>query len=415
MITLAMRSLNSEREAGTYDLLACSPMSPSRLVWGKWQAVMIFGVFGFTTFLPFAAASYLLGGVDIVSLVFSMYCGLLGVAMAGAIGIYASVLGKPGLMQSARMSVLSMGAAIGMFILFQIFTFRGELASSFGIADPKTWHVALIGAWLALIAGCIIYFFLNSAAARITLDAMNPQGIRRRGAFITLGVMLFAFGVLFSIYPESAPGLMIFFMFMKVFILWETMLDAASGGRVTRSMAAQWKRSLLLPGRHFSFKALLMGLLLVDGACSLMLLFPKAGTSELWDIFMCSTQISLYMMIYTIIAAVICPRIPRLKPAILILFLIAMGSIASSLLLLVTHRSSSDGFHVFHLLSPFWWMYYDSGKPALAEGFYLSSFLWLIPLGYLLVTLPGFLARRRSVHMMRTGAQSQQSLAAIES
>ena len=69
---LAYRNLLSERDQSTFEVLSITTLRPKQIVWGKlFTAVVQLFVF-FSALTPFIAFTYLLGGIDIVSIMVSL-------------------------------------------------------------------------------------------------------------------------------------------------------------------------------------------------------------------------------------------------------------------------------------------------------------------------------------------------------
>lgn len=383
MITLAMRSLSSEREAGTYDLLACSPMEPLHLIWGKWQAVMIFALFGFAAFLPFASAAYLLGGVDLIALLLSIVLGIFAFGFAAAAGLYMALSGKPGLMQTSRMSVMSLlGSGLGIAFSMLLAAIHQSLLQGTGAITHGQLMMYL--SIILLLTGSCIYFIIISSAAHMTLATLNPAGMRRQASLRALGIVIITAGALYLIHPVKADIIvLIIFLFIcaKIVLFWETMIDAAKAGRVTRRMALKWRSTYTLPGRTFSFLALARGLLAIDIVAAPLLLLEK-GTDVMVQ-YGILTQITLYMLVYTVIAALICKRFPRVKPGLAIVLLVAFGSLGSSFLLILFSQHLNHTFHPLYLISPAWWISFIDDENSLLSGVMWSSALAAIPVFYI--------------------------------
>ncbi|MDD2709757.1 MAG: hypothetical protein PHV34_17355 [Verrucomicrobiae bacterium] len=416
LATMAMRSIIIERDPSTGDLLACSPLDPRRLIWGKWQANMLFALFGFAAFLPFAAASYLMGGMDLFFILFSLLAAMMIFGLWTSVGLYSALVGKTGLAQSVRMSLLGAGGGISGLLLSFLLSRLSAAYMQGTLTGSKSGNTLAV---LALIAGAslvlwftVVYFTTHSAAARIMLPALNPAGIRRQAAFVCiLGATLCA-AVVMAIHfsPVTATCLMPLFIIAKLLFLWETALDAATPARITRSMALKWKSLLLLPGHVCSYMALVTGLFFIDTASLLLALaadMASGGSSSLLNneppsiLFIIQSEFSLYLLLGCLVTSIVRRMAPKTKPSTVPVFLIAAGSILSTFYLIVLQKNSMPQFHLPLLINPVWWTYFIGSPATIMEGFLCSLPLWGFPLGHFLFQIRQFRKIRRKVAQLR--------------
>ncbi len=135
----AYRSLATEREDGTYELVAVTTLSPQQIIGGKLCSALMQTLLYFSALAPCLAFTYLLQGIDLATIaliLIYMAFASAGLAMVGLLAgtlttdkhwgvlISVAVLGGLGLI-----FLLSLGA--GSFILFQ--------APEISLAEPLFW------------------------------------------------------------------------------------------------------------------------------------------------------------------------------------------------------------------------------------------------------------------------------------
>jgi ABC-type transport system involved in cytochrome c biogenesis permease component len=165
----AYRSLSSENEENTYDLLSITTLSPWQIVSGKLgSAAAQIAVF-FCAVAPCLAFTYLLRGIDIITIGVLMLYTVLGSLGLSMIGLLLATTTR----EKYGQGILSVGIVIG---LFWTFVFAVMMTIEFlrwggrRVNDREFWIVTAV-----LASAYVTYFSLCflAAAARLTFPSEN--------------------------------------------------------------------------------------------------------------------------------------------------------------------------------------------------------------------------------------------------
>jgi hypothetical protein len=166
----AFRSLASEREDNTYDLLAITTLKPRQIITGKLgSSVVQMGVF-FSAITPCLAFTYLLRGIDlptIALLLAYLFFWSLGLSM---IGILLATLTRRRFAH-VFLSVAFVGSLLWLFV-------TAIFGVSFPIIQASYSYIGSSGFWLAVLIAATFYitFFALAyfaAAGMITFSSEN--------------------------------------------------------------------------------------------------------------------------------------------------------------------------------------------------------------------------------------------------
>lgn len=173
-------SLSAEREMNTLELLTVSTMSPVQLVWGKlWSAVLQMFLY-LSAVAPFMAFTYLLRGIDIVTMSFTLFHVILT-----SIGLtqLALVVGSLAKMRFVRLPLLlaQLGVNLTLFA-FLVQAVGPDRLFEFG--SENDWLER--GIWTSYFVAYLIGT-TQIARAQLTFEADNrSSGIRLSIALISL-------------------------------------------------------------------------------------------------------------------------------------------------------------------------------------------------------------------------------------
>jgi hypothetical protein len=142
----AFSALRNERLEQTLELITLTALSPRRVVIGKLLAQGVKLATLFAAMAPFIAMSFLLGGIDFVTIVIALAVLFLWSLWAIALFLFLSCL-----LKSRAMSGLIFGAAgIVLFVVFGLSRLpalllgRGGGAMAFGVGGGWSWQVLAI-------------------------------------------------------------------------------------------------------------------------------------------------------------------------------------------------------------------------------------------------------------------------------
>ena len=108
----AFRSLASEREDGTYELLSITTLNSRQIVTGKLGSAVLQMIVYFSALAPCIAFTYLLRGVDIITIVYVLFYAFLASLLFSAFGLLAATA----LLPKHTQTLLSVLLLIGLMI-----------------------------------------------------------------------------------------------------------------------------------------------------------------------------------------------------------------------------------------------------------------------------------------------------------
>ncbi len=168
------RSMQSERDQDTFELLSISTLKPRQIVWGKFCSAMLQTFLFYSAIAPFIAFTSLLQGFDFFVTLF-----LLGVLLVWSISVTIFALMLSTIGEQKTWQVLNMLGILGL-LLWQMFMSFGLSASvmmeQLPFEDREFWWV--MG---ALLLACASYFYLavQISVSRLTFESDNRStGIR---------------------------------------------------------------------------------------------------------------------------------------------------------------------------------------------------------------------------------------------
>lgn len=174
---VAASAISGEKEQKTFDSLCVTPLSVRRLVLTKLLAALSCFLVLIIVSLPFACASFIMGGVAPADLVIAYALTLLVTAAAGAMGLYWSC--------RFERSIASIPAAAVMVILVMLF---GKILADMGCqsiaaVSPQVFLNMLFEAADIPFYGGMCPFWIPSALLLVLLSAY----------FVTFSIMLLQF------------------------------------------------------------------------------------------------------------------------------------------------------------------------------------------------------------------------------
>jgi hypothetical protein len=196
----AFRSLAAEREDGTFELMSITALNARQIVTGKLASTTLQILLYTSALAPCIAFTYLLRGVDVLTICFVIYYTV-------ALSLFLSILGLlVATLSRARhwQVLLSIGLLLGLFITmwtWGIFVFEAvfdERAFSDG-SEPMFWLVQLALACGYVSLGVLM---IQAAASRITFVSDNRATAQRVTILIQHGLLLGWMTYFFAISSE---------------------------------------------------------------------------------------------------------------------------------------------------------------------------------------------------------------------
>lgn len=227
--------LSKEVRLGTLGVLACGPLTPWRIAFGKWKAAMAQTVSLLFCGLPVFGICAYLGGVTPVHVLCGFCISISAAGLASAVGLYFSSLFR----SLAGALMLSLGVLAAYFFLpiiwferdaaWSTFFAHTQLAYAlqFGIFDRGRSSLGLTDAWwsactISLIAALGL---VRAAAGRIALLAVRTP---------TVPLITRFFAALDRYYETHNPGNILIFsrgdaVWESRALLWKELQTRASG------------------------------------------------------------------------------------------------------------------------------------------------------------------------------------------
>ena len=192
----AFRSLLSERDLHTWEVLSITTLKPRQIVWGKLLSSLVQIFIYYSAITPFMAFAVLLKGVDVPTVAFILVASLLWSMALSMIGLTVSTFGSQRYWQVFLTLAMLGGLLLSLFFSLSLV---GQGMFFFEFDAPEFWWgtafvVSLIVAYLVLL--------LQVAIGQLTFDADNRTTSVRLAA-----ASLFWLGVLWIYAGTSLHGL----------------------------------------------------------------------------------------------------------------------------------------------------------------------------------------------------------------
>jgi len=188
-----------ERWGANPDLMYVTPMSPSRLLMGKFISAMTLAGLFLGAALPLLALSYFIGGIDVLSIVMSV---LLTLGLSAVLTLYAMLLASVPVPKIIRGLLLLGGAASLVLIVKEIWIEATEESCSAGFMNILGNRESCITFAVAMAGAVSVAGLLYTAA----LAAFRPATVERMRPFRALATALFAaWGIAAFIHTKYYP------------------------------------------------------------------------------------------------------------------------------------------------------------------------------------------------------------------
>jgi hypothetical protein len=194
----ALRSLASEHEEHTYELLSITTLGPRQIVSGKLGSSIVQMIIYLSAISPCLAFTYMLRGIDFPTILFIVVCTVLGSLGFAVSGLLIGTLSTAKHWQV----VLSVAAVVGLFIMFYAACAIAGSFLSFSevpFTEPQFWPVCA-----AFLTAYLSYFALVfcAAAARLSFSS-NNRSTRLRVIMLLQQLLLVAWFTWFTVKAEG--------------------------------------------------------------------------------------------------------------------------------------------------------------------------------------------------------------------
>ncbi len=159
------RSITTERGDDTWDLLELTGMRPAKVISGLMLASLVQGMLYTSVLAPFMVMAYLLRGIDLMAVLFTLIVIPLGSVAASVLAVFTACLGNNKASRATLGGILGLGlfacwaSSAGLwFNLNEMTYYFGSLRNG----DVESWAAtgAILNVWLS---GVALLFVLSAA------------------------------------------------------------------------------------------------------------------------------------------------------------------------------------------------------------------------------------------------------------
>ncbi len=411
----AYRSMASELEQGTFDVLTITPLSPLKIVLGKLTVAMVQSLIFFSALAPCMALSYLLRGLPIIGIAIVLGWTAILSLLASSIGILLATGNRNkafGTFLSIVMIIICFAASFVLYLIYY-----GNV-SSFASPQYESIFVSLAGAILVLgytgvcllaasasigVAGenystrirwCVLIISWLWVAIILAANLMLNQqrGTRSFDDEIVMGL-----GIVLAIHWG------VFGMF---FIAERGVTSPRAQRRLPVTLLGRTFLSWLNPGSGTGYLFSLASYAGCMGGLCFGLVTRWGGDSQLFDACVYCLILAAYLVIYlglTRLVLVVLDFFPKLigsrmlmAPCFGVLFLL-IGVVTPLLLSGFLNGTGAPAYEWYTIMNPFWSMLEYNRFPQ------VSSQVLLIVVGSIVFSL-NFATLGRDVTMVRVEA-----------
>ena len=418
----AFRSLAMEQETRTFELLSITSLGARQIVVGKLGSAVVQMSIYLSAIAPCLGFTYLLRGIDLIS-IFFLVCALSLVSL----GLSALGLAMATNMRQKQFQVVPMvGSMLGFFFCFymciagvNVFFFHG------GPSEIGTWQFWTISG--AILTAFVGYFLLVVEATAGRLSFASDNRSTRLRAIMVLHQMLFTGWVIvpWMLEKQSQPGFEIAFMvlagiqwyFLGAFMIAE---PAQLSSRVKRQLPQSFLGRVFLtwfyPGPGKGFILMLNGLL-----CTFLTVIIGAIVSDLmgwavvwpgavkhWEIVIPFGIVGMsYVVIYLGLGLLILRGLGRFVAISMILsylvqiMLLLLGCVVPFVIEWSVPSLRSGDYSLLHIANPFWTL--AELMRRFSSTFQIGEYA-IVPIMaviVLLLNLPGLIREVRSVRIIK--------------
>lgn len=190
----AFTTLRTERQEQTLDLISLTSISSRRIVIGKLLAQVLKLTTFFAAMAPFVATSFLLGGVDLVSILATLAMLFLWSVWVSSAAMLISTAFQSRVMSTVMLGVFALGVfvlySVGRSLMFMLFGGMGIYAVGYrgplGASTSQWWTFATI------LIGCVTTMMniVLLAESRLALPTENRVPTLRIGFLVQFLVLV---------------------------------------------------------------------------------------------------------------------------------------------------------------------------------------------------------------------------------
>lgn len=416
----AFRSLASEQEDQTYELLSITGLSPRQIVSGKLGSAVIQILIYTSAIAPCLAFTYMLRGISMPTILFAVTYTVLGSLGLSIVGLLVGTLTK----EKHWQVLLSVVLIVALLIVFSMaigFTVEMADEGDYMFRDPEFW-----GATGAMLTAYVTYAALvfYAAVAQVTFVSDNRATKLRVIMLIQHGCLVAWFGWLFlTLERMEIPVLYVFVSLTAIH--WAIMGSMMTGEwpelsmRVRRRLPQSFLGRAFLtwfnpgPGTGYMFAC---GGVLASSLTALALLFAGTlagfgGRSTFGSpetlLSMC-VLVPSYVIAYLGVGLLLVRFLRRFTEATLFvsmlmqILLISIGTAAPFVVESIVAPSGSGGYSLLQITNPFWTIVHMTERSSLPiEGPLVMGLVGFMALMIFTLNLPRILHEVRHVRVAK--------------
>lgn len=389
----AFLSMGNEWEEHTYDLLVISNLRPRHIVLGKLFAVGIEAGLYFSAFTPFIVFSYLLRGLDLLTIGVALVCALVTSFSISAVALGLSSLSRVRVVRALLMAALG---ALCVFAISMSFGFSNVIARH-GLTFARPEEFWILSASLAGILAPGLLAIALAATMLAHAEENASTAPRIAVSVILLGYSVFFVALQLDARQRDVPivyavGALVFAALCDLFFVTEReTLGLHVKTTVPASPVRAWLALPWLPGGGRAWALFLMHLALVVAVTQVLVeILPEPNRR--WDVHPAWSALVLgsYFVVFLGVPSLIGwagsarARGRVLTRVAIPLFALACLFVPAVLGFLVSERSWSMMEHPFN---PFWVALDDRAWELVRIG--VVGFAALVAIANLLRTARG--------------------------
>ncbi len=416
----AFRSLASEQEDRTYELLSITGLGPRQIVSGKLGSAAVQIVIYLSAIAPCLAFTYMLRGISMPMIVLVVVCTVLASLGLSVVGLLAGTLTAEKHWQVLLSVVLIVGLLIvfcmGMSLTAQIL-FNGNVAFD----DKDFWMVMAM-----LLTAYLTYFALvfYAAVAQITFVSDNRSTRLRIIMLIQHACLVawFGWGFLTVEYLEEE---LLYVLISLASFHWAIMGALMTGEwpelsmRVKRGLPQSFLGRAFLtwfnpgPGTGYMFAVCGMVSLGLTVCGVLMAGMTSStggniGSNDVSSVLAFSVLAPAYVIAYLGIGLILVRFLRRFAPSTLFLavliqiLLVCVGTAGPFVMTSIVDGEAFGGYSLIQITNPFWsCMHVTEGASMPGEATVLLILVPLTALFVFVMNLPGILHEVRHVRIAK--------------
>ncbi|UUO09119.1 hypothetical protein M4951_12580 [Blastopirellula sp. J2-11] len=397
----AFRSLAGEREDGTYELLSVSTLPPEKIISGKLGSAVLQMIVYLSALAPCVAFTYLLRGIDIITICYVMMAATLASVLLSMAGLLLATVTS----SKSWQSVLS----VAVIILFLI-AFFAAIGLTWGAVvedsgwrrydDPMFWTITVCALTFYFSYLALLYF---AAAAAISFASEN-RSTKLRIVMLTqhfLFFIWFCWGFIESSYDTGALMAMVTFLAIHWGVHGALMVgeSPALSPRVRRSIPKSTFRRLFsnwfLPGPARGYLFATSGM--ISGAVSIIVLAAATqqlrigAVADLEMLFAFVAVATAYVVIYLGVGRFLMIGLRRIGSgdiflsAIIHLLLLLLGVFIPIIVQFSTYWLPNDDYSIVQISNPFWTLVAISDSANVVRNPELGGSVLMLTLGGALI------------------------------